>query len=152
MMAGVLALSMALFPSSARAQDSVQELRREINELKFKVEMLEKERKVDRARIRQLEDDLDRLRSRATTSRRSSYYDEPTVAERGTIVLRNQLDVTGTVTINGVAYSVPAGGTKTINLPVGAIRYVVTADGFGVSSMKRSTLAASDPVTITLYP
>jgi len=156
MTAGVLALSLALLPTSARAQDSVEKLRDDLTRLEKKIDLLLQARKLERelgdsekkdleARVRRLESELRRLR-------RTQNYFDPDVTDTGTVVLRNELFVTATVTINGTPYTVPARRTVTLNsVPVGSVRYVVTAEGFGVGSARRSTVSMNDPLTITIY-
>lgn len=151
MLAGVLALSLAFLPAPAKAEDAIDKLREDLNKLQAELKLLKKEREVDRARIKQLEDDLDRLRGRMSSTSRKQFSFDPST-EMGTVVLRNQLDVPATVTINGVTRVVKARSSVTLSdVPVGAMRYTVTADGFGVGPEKRTTVPSSDPLTITIY-
>jgi hypothetical protein len=107
---------------------------------------------VIRQRLKQLEEDVDRLRSRMSTTSRRQYYSDPQTAEVGSVVLRNDLDVPATVTINGRSHVVQAGATRTISdVPVGSVRYTVTAEGFGVGSPHFSRVSAGDPLTIRIY-
>jgi hypothetical protein len=165
---GVLAVLVALCyaaPASADedkgGQDPVEKLRRDVAELKKKVADLQRARKLDLeladrekelfdARLRRLEDDLDRLRSRANSTSRRQFSFDPSL-ETGTLYLRNTLDVPATVTIEGVPYTVRARSIRTIDVPVGAIRYSVTAEGMGVTR-RETTVRTSDPKTITIFP
>jgi hypothetical protein len=156
MTAGVLALTLAFFPNAASAQDDVQKLRDDLTRLEKKLDLLLEARKLERkisdeekkdveARLRRLEDDVRRLRRR-------SYSFDPQSTEMGSVVLRNDLDVPATVTINGRSYVVRARTTRTLSdVPVGSIRYLVTAEGFGVGPARYSTVNAIDPLTIRIY-
>jgi hypothetical protein len=163
MTAGVLALSLAFLPSTARAQDEVQKLREDLTRLQKQIkdmqaereldrQLSEQERRVFRQRLQQLEEDVDRLRGRMSTTSRRQFYSDPQATEMGSVVLRNDLDVPATVTINGRSHVVRAGATRTIgDVPVGSVRYTVTAEGFGVGSPRYSRVSAADPLTIRIY-
>jgi len=155
MTAGVLALTLALLPSAARAQDQVDDLRKDLARLQKQLDDMQKERDLERkisatrwkileARLQQLEDDLKQLK------RRQFSFDPQT--ETGSVVIRNDLEVPATVTINGTAYVIGARSRKTLSgMPVGSIRYTVTADGFGVGPARNSTVSATDPLSIRIY-
>jgi len=164
MTVGVLAVLVAVCyaaPARADEQDSVRKLREDVSRLQKQLDDLQtarelerqigdRERKALRERLRQIEDDLDRLRGRLNSTSRRQFSFDPS-AETGTVVLRNQLDVPATVTIGGTSYVVPARRTRTLNnAPVGTIRYTVTADGFGVT-VRDTTVSANDPLTITVF-
>jgi len=174
-MAGVLAVLFALGyapPAGADDKDKdapqgdttekLRELRADVTRLQKQLEDLQKardlerelgdaERKAFRDRLQLVEDDLARLRGRLSSASRRQFSFDPS-AEMGTVVLKNRLDVPATVTVGRTSYVVRARGTRTLtDVPVGAIRYTVTADGFGVGSVRRSVVSASDPLTITIY-
>jgi hypothetical protein len=63
------------------------------------------------------------------------------------------MGVTGYVTIDGIAYAVPAFGTRTLrDVPVGPISYTLGGDGLSTGPETRSRVNAGERLTITLLP
>jgi hypothetical protein len=129
----------------------IEEVRREdtkkigddINSLRRKVDQLERQ-------IRRNAEEISDLRSKADT--RSSLSVDPIVPVTGTVRLMNRLAVPATVTINGVAYSVPAlNATLVRGIPAGALTYVANAPGMGEGVPVRSRVNANETLTITIF-
>jgi hypothetical protein len=147
----------------ARPPEAEDDLRRQLKELKDEVDTLrrgvELDRQTLRNRLTDLDSKLDRiegmLRNGAASPpppiRRASSID---VAPRrsGTIRLDNRLGVHAEVNIDGTFYTVPPLTVRVLRYqPAGTFVYDVTAEGFGITSPKRSTLVDNTTWTLTIY-
>jgi hypothetical protein len=106
--------------------------------------------KVERA-VRRNTADIRDLRSSPET--RGTLSVDPIVpVATGTVRLENRLGVPATVTLNGVAYSVPALRTATVaRIPAGPITYEANAPGMGEGVPVRSRLSANETLTVTIF-
>jgi hypothetical protein len=143
----------------APPQDSVAKLRKQLDALQSKLRALERQRQDDRdyyaEQLSSIKSQLNRIEkmlaqtSDQTTSRRALSFDPN--PRTGGVRLKNDLYVPATVTIDGTAYVIRPRATRTLSLPAGPIRYYVTADGFGVGTVKRSEVTAGETFTIRVY-
>lgn len=142
----------------ADLKEQVRQLRKElaqmraVNEIKSRADALEFKILADR--LDRLEQTVSRLSSPSTSTRTSSAFspDGPVIAT-GNVRLVNRLAVTASVTINGVTYSIPPFGSRTVrDLPAGPLVYEATGEGMGMGPPTRSRLAANETLTVTVYP
>lgn len=151
----------------ARPPETDDDLRRQLKDLKDQVDTLKQSVELDRQAIRNRLSDLDDklgriellLRGSAIGSAaspavpyRQSRIVEPIQGRYGNIRLDNRLGVTAEVTIDGTTFSVPPLSTRLLrNQPAGQFVYDVTADGFGITSPRRTTLTENTTWTLTIY-
>jgi hypothetical protein len=155
--AGVLALLVASYAAPpVRAQDDkstqaqVADLQQQLAELQAKLINAKLSQAEMKRRLDQLERRVDRLSDQSPNSRSQFSFDPS--PRTGSIRIRNDLDVPATVTIDGVSFVVRARGVRTLtSRPAGAIRYYVTADGFGIGPVNRSRVTGDETLTITVY-
>lgn len=130
-----------------RLQKDLADLRAEIDRLRvqiFNSKLAEAETK---SQLLGYEKRLARLEG--AEGRRPFYFDP--AARTGTIKLVNELAVPATVVVGERSYVLPAFGEKTLDAqPAGALTYAVTADGYGVSAPRRTTLDPSQTLTLTV--
>ena len=162
--AGVLALLAALLigsPAFARDSDDTRTLAEQVRELREDLANLKRSYDSDlRAQtheLRRLAAQLDRIErklaqlSNPTNGRTSRFFDPLATTATGTIRLVNQMAVPATVTIDSIAYTVPAHSSTTLqSQPTGTITYSVTAVGYGVRT-RRTPVRANETLTLTIY-
>jgi hypothetical protein len=130
----------------ARALEN-QVIRQQMNDFRDRLDTVE--RRLDRVTRRDYYYDPDRLSSPST---RGSLSITPAPFRSGRIRLDNRLGVEALVTIDGIAYTVPPLSVRELrDQPAGRFTYDVTADGYGVSSQRRRTLASGETWTLTIY-
>jgi hypothetical protein len=101
-------------------------------------------------RVERIEKSIKELSGRSGPYRSEFTPSAPRTA-LGTIKLDNRLPVAAQVVLDGVTYSVPALGTRTISgRRTGTVSYQVTADGYGWGPLTRTTLASGETLTLTI--
>jgi hypothetical protein len=162
-LAALLALAVPLFAPARAAADPEEkksDTQRQLEEVRAELEKLREltllqgrmqalEMKLINERLDRIEAGLARM-STASTRRASSFTpDEP--VRRGTLRLSNRLPVTAFVTVNGVTYSVPPFGLRTLrDQPTGALSYEVTATGYYNRAASTTTLGAEETLTVNI--
>jgi hypothetical protein len=97
-------------------------------------------------------DELKRITRRLTVTPRTSASFTPAPLATGTLRLNNSLGVTATVYVDGVPYSIPPYTVRTLPArPAGTLVYEATAEGRGMGPAVRSSLAANETLTVTVY-
>ncbi|MFM7150350.1 MAG: hypothetical protein ACKO23_10950 [Gemmataceae bacterium] len=101
-------------------------------------------------------DQLEQMVGKTSRSTRIAGTIDPTraliPAATGAIRLDNRLGVRARVTLDGVVHILAPFSTKMVReVPAGTVTYDVTADGFGQSSLKRTSLAGNETLTVTIY-
>jgi len=137
-----------------RLQRDLADLREEIRLLRIQLQL---NSKLSDAETKTMLLDFEKRLARLEGSSSSSYYSprrsfsiDP-VVQTGTIRLVNELSVPATVTIGNRSYVLQAFGETTVSSqPIGTITYVVTADGYGVSAPRRTTVDANRTLTLTV--
>jgi hypothetical protein len=144
-------------------EKSKDDLEKEVAELRKELADLRKAREVDRLallelRLQMLADRLEKVEravatmAATTTTRRAAAFnpDDPAPAT-GSVRLDNRMATTAFVTVNGVTYTVPPFGERTVaGVPAGSFVYQASADGFLYSPPTRSALEAGKTKTLTI--
>ncbi len=71
---------------------------------------------------------------------------------RGTVRFANRLPVAATVTVNGLAYSIPAYSTRSLGAAAGAVTYSVLAPGYYAGDSLVTTLGAGESLRVNISP
>jgi hypothetical protein len=159
-----LAVALLAGPLASAADRELKndDLRKELSELRDEIAAMRRmhaatsratdlELRLLNERLDRLENAVARMSSGAST-RRAGFFAPGAVPAVSAIRLDNRLAVPATVTIDGVAYSVPAFTVRMLpNRPAGMITYEVTALGFGVRAPVRTPLDANETLTLTIY-
>lgn len=135
---------------------------KELRDLRSEIAALRRQREMDAKlnafdmkllseRLDRIEKSLESLSAERTGPVRSSFkrtIDDGT----GSIRLDNRLPVTAYVTIDGTRYMVEPYSIRILrNQPVGPLNYTVSGAGMGVGPTTRSSLAAGETLTLTIY-
>jgi hypothetical protein len=162
-LAALLALAVPLLAPARAAADAElrkSDTQRQLEEVRAEIEKLREltqihsrmqalELKLLHERLDRIEAGLARLTSEGT--RRASSFTPSEPVRRGTLRLSNRLPVTAFVTVNGVTYSVPPFGLRTLrDVPVGALSYEVTATGYYNRAASTTTLGAEETLTVNI--
>jgi hypothetical protein len=147
------AMAVAAAAAPPAEDTSADPVRREIQALRDEITALRKLRDLD---LRTISDRLDRIERLLERSGpyRSEFTPSTTLpSRRGLVRLDNRMGVTGYVTIDGIAYAVPAFSMRTLrDVPVGPINYTLGGDGLSTGPETRSRVNAGERLTITLLP
>lgn len=150
-------------PVGASPLENEDPLAKQVQQLREEVEALRKVRALDsqmtRIEMKLLSERLDQLEQMVGKTSRSTRIAgtiDPTRAliptATGAIRLDNRLGVRARVTLDGVVHILSPFSTKMVReVPAGTVTYDVTADGFGQSSLKRTSLAGNETLTVTIY-
>lgn len=145
-------------PPPPPAEDEVRKLLKDLKEeLADLRKTRELERQANRDQMNEIRDRLDRLERRVdrlsdTSSTRGALYNIPEPTRRGTIRLDNRLGVEARVTIDGVSYTIAPLSVRVLpDQPAGSFTYEVTAEGYGLTAPRRTTLASGERWTLTIY-
>jgi hypothetical protein len=114
---------------------NVASMQRDMNDLKARLERLERE--MDQAR----------------RERRSSFYEPPTTGTMGTLRLSNRFVEPATIIVNGRAYRLVPGETRTISVPAGTYTFETLVDRFGqIQGEVLRSIQPGEARAIEVYP
>jgi hypothetical protein len=128
----------------------LQDLRKEIADLRISAAGARLDLKDLSDRLARIEKRLDGMSP--STTRAAFSIDPAPLLGTGTIRLDNRLGVRAYVTIDGVVYTVPPLSVRELrDQPARAFNYEWTAEGFGISTPRRTTLGPRERWTLTIY-
>jgi hypothetical protein len=161
-LAALVALALLSAPPRATADPELDraETQRQLDNLRKQIVVLrglaEAERATTELEMRQVRERLDRIeralaRLSSTSTRSASSFTPSDPLTRSTLRLSNRLPVTAYVSVNGVTYSVPPFGLRTLrNVPLGAVTYEVSATGYYARAAATTTLVADETLTVNI--
>jgi septal ring factor EnvC (AmiA/AmiB activator) len=136
--------------SSLSALGQIQKTQADIDALKRQMAQLQQEEIENlRRQVAQLQKDFDELNRRTNTPPRQSLYAPTPPASTARVRLVNSYSLPETVIVNGRAYPLQPGETRTTEpIPAGVFSYEV----LGVQAVQNRTVGPNETFTITIHP